>query len=70
MKDHVISINLFIYSYMCALSCSSRPAIVLYCFVGRETLCCLCLNKLLCIVLYININGCIEETLHLRITGN
>ena len=35
--------------YMCALSCSSRPAIVLYCFVGRETLCCLCLNKLLCI---------------------
>ena len=42
------------YSYMCALSCSSRPAIVLYCFVGRETLCCLCLNKLLCIVLYIN----------------
>ena len=49
------------YSDMCALSYSSQPAIVLYCFVGRETLCCLCLNKLLCIVLYYFDNWIIER---------
>ena len=51
MSHYIYVLHFMHLSYLCILSCSSRPAIVLYCLVGRETLCCLCLNKLLCIVL-------------------